>query len=337
MPFDHPEFDAHERVTFVTDGACGLRAINAIHRLRGGTSGGGVRFRSYASNRDAIADALRLSRAMTPKFVLAGLPLGGAKTVVIGDPATMKSRELLTALGRFVESLGGSYLCGPDVGTSSADMHVIAEATRHVAGRLEDTSSATATGVFNALRALNHFLFGTQSFEGRRVAVQGAGAVGAKLCEQLVGAGAHVLIADVDAAATQRIASSHSVEIVSPDGILTAAVDLVAPCALGGILSGESIPRLRARGVCGCANNQLATPIDANRLHDRGIVFVPDYVASAGGAITGVCEAGRITREQAAQKLAGIFDTTSKILEEARVRRVPTEVVAQDLARRWLA
>jgi len=338
--FEHPDFDAHERVVLVHDRSSGLRAIIAIHHTRGGMPAvGGVRFRPYASESHALTDALRLSRAMTYKNVLAELPAGGGKSVIIGDPSTDKTRELLRSFGRAVEALAGAYFCGPDVGTGAEDMDVIAEETRFVGattGQMGSTGPPTAAGTFRGLQALTRHSLGRGDLEGVRVAIQGTGSVGAELARMLAEAGASIVVGDVDTETARRVAEATGAEVVDPSEILFVAADLLAPCALGGVLSRETIPRLRVRGVCGAANNQLERAEDARRLHDRGIHLVPDFVASAGGVIAGMAAAGLYPKEEMASKLDGIFDRTLEILARADVENRPPDEVAVDLARERL-
>jgi len=280
MLFDHPEFDNHQGVYFLRDARVGLRAIIALHRVRpGGPAVGGIRFRPYGDEDAALTDVLRLSATMTLKAVGAGLPVGGGKTVVLGDPATQKTPPLLRALGQQIEALGGRYVGGPDVGTTSADMDIIREVTTRVGGGVVSmgaggSAAPTAEGVFNAVRALAMFLNGVPDLDGVHVAIQGVGAVGADLADRVASEGARVTIADVDPDAVRRVAETTGAMVVPADEILFTPADILAPCALDGILSGDTIPRLAVRGVCGAANNQLATESDAVRLHKRGIAFV---------------------------------------------------------------
>lgn len=336
MLFDHPDYDDHEQVTFVDDAETGLRAINAIHRGRGMTAGGGVRFRPYGSDTEALTDVLRLSKAMTYKMVLAGLPMGGAKSVIIGDPAQTKTPELLRAFGRFVASFDGRYTCGPDIGTNEDDMEVIAEVTDYVAGRASKSGSTappTALGVFHGIRATATAVFGSDDLIGRRVAVQGAGGVGTELTRLLTEAGAEVLISDVKAGAARATADQWGATMVDPAEILAADVDIVSPNAIGAVLDGESIPTIKAPAVCGAANNQLARPEHGDALAERSIVWAPDYVVSSGGAIAGTYDVGVISEAERDEKLAAIYHTTLAILIEARARGVSADVVANDMAR----
>lgn len=347
MLFDHPEFDAHERVLHVTDAPSGLKAIIAIHRGRGGMAAGGVRFRPYPSEADALTDVLRLSKAMSYKNVLADLPLGGAKSVILGDPAKDKTPDLLRAFGRVVESLGGAYMCGPDIGTTADDMDVIAEETGHVGATNRQMGSSgppTALGVFRGIRAVAEHVLGDPDLTGVHVAVQGAGAVGSDLAVHLAKAGARVTIADVrgDAALaakarTEAAGGGETVDTVPPEDILFLDADILSPCALGAVLSEETIPRLRVKGICGGANNQLATDADGERLRSRGIALVPDFVASAGGVIAGTAAAGLYPRAEMQGKLDGIRDRALTILRRADAEgRTPHEV-AREMAEELLA
>ncbi len=339
MVFDHPEFDSHQQVTFVRDERCGLTAIVAIHHVRGPSAGGGVRFRPYDSIHDALTDVLRLSRAMTYKMVLAGLPMGGAKSVIIGDPVADKTPELLTAFGRYVASLGGRYTAGPDVGTNAEDMEVLASVTDHVAGRASgagSTAPPTALGVFNGIRATAAAAFGGETLDGRLVAVQGAGGVGSNLVGHLVDAGAKVVVADVDRLAAEAVAERFGASVVGADEILTVEADILSPNAVGGILNPDTIPTIRASAICGGANNQLAGTSDGVALAERGILWAPDYVVSAGGAIAGNHEVGHITDAQRDAAIDAIFSTTLDVLTEALARQRPTDVVAGDRVRSLL-
>jgi len=336
MIFDHPEFDGHERVLHVRDRKAGLRAIIAIHRARGLTAVGGVRFRPYPDEAAAVTDVLRLSRAMTHKAVLAELPLGGAKSVILGEPRRDKSPELLRSFGRIVEGLGGAYFCGPDVGTTPEDMDVISTATRHVGATTTQMGSSappTALGVFHAIRALARHLFGRPELDGMHVAIQGAGGVGRALARHVVEAGGRATVADVDTRAVRALAADLPVEIVEPAEVLSLPADILAPCALGGVLDARSIPELRVRGICGGANNQLATEADGERIRERGITLVPDFVASAGGIIAGTAAAGLYPIDEMESKLAGIHDRTLTILDTAEAEGLTPHAVAVRTAR----
>jgi leucine dehydrogenase len=325
--FSSPHFDGHERVLHWADRASGLRAIVAIHRVRNGRAVGGCRVRDYATDEQALVDVLRLSRGMTYKTALAGLPYGGAKAVIIGRPTP----DGLRAFGRAVDSLGGTYVTAEDVGMSQADLAVVREATPWVLGADDVGGVAapfTALGVFHALRgALRHHDMG---LAGLTVAVQGAGAVGTSLCALLRDAGAELVVADVDAAAAAAIPGAR---VVDPDAIHAADADVFAPCALGAVLNARTIPQLRARIVAGAANNQLETPEDDARLRARGITYVPDFLAGAGGVTNGVSELDGYDRADVEARLERIADTAEEVLAEAARRGVPTGQAAEAIAR----
>ncbi|MFB9148933.1 Glu/Leu/Phe/Val family dehydrogenase [Roseovarius ramblicola] len=282
---------SHEEVYRVEDAGTGLRGFIALHSTRLGPAAGGLRMRVYESDDAALADVLNLSRGMSYKNAAAGLPLGGGKAVIMGDPAADKTPALLRAMGRAIDALGGRYWTAEDMGMSPEDMAEIARATRYVAGRDQgqhasgDPSPVTAGGVVAAMRAGAAKVWGIDDLAGRHVAVQGLGHVGWHLCRILHEAGARLSVADMDAARVATTAREFGAEAVEPDTILATEADIVAPCAIGGVLNADTIPEMRARMICGAANNQLATPQDADRLHARGILYLPDYVANGGGII----------------------------------------------------
>ncbi|UNX56647.1 NAD(P)-binding domain-containing protein (plasmid) [Georgenia sp. TF02-10] len=333
----------HEQVVVANDPASGLRAIVAIHSTALGPALGGTRFFPYASTADALADVLALSRGMTYKAAVAGLDLGGGKAVIVGDPAGLKSEALLRAYGRFVESLGGRYITACDVGTFSEDMDHIARETRHVTGRTEahggagDSSVLTAYGVFQGMLAAAEVAWGgdaSAALSGRTVGVAGVGKVGRHLVGHLAGAGAEVVVTDVNPAAVARVADEHpSVRVVGSTADLVAAeLDVYAPCALGGALDDEVVRTLSARVVCGAANNQLAHPGVEKLVEERGIVYAPDYVVNAGGLMQVADELEGFSFERARQRAAGIYDTTRAVLERARSEGVPTATAADRIA-----
>ena len=298
--FDHADFDHHEHVSYFSDPESGLRAIIAIHNTVLGPAGGGCRMWAYASDEEALRDALRLSRAMTYKIALAGLPGGGGKTVIMGDASRDKSEALLLSIGRAVERLAGRYIIAEDVGTTPADMEIIARETHYVVGRpgeSGDTSPATGYGVYLGLRTAVKRKLGVDSLEGIRVAVQGAGNVSTHLCHHLHEAGAELSIADTNETAVRELAGKYGARIVSPDLIYDEDSDVFSPCALGAVLNDETIPRLRCSVVAGGANNQLAEDRHGDELARRGILYAPDYVLNAGGIINAYREAIRLARE----------------------------------------
>ncbi|MEQ7872850.1 Glu/Leu/Phe/Val dehydrogenase dimerization domain-containing protein [Sphingomonas sp. ASV193] len=291
-PWGFPDFDAHEALHFVTDRATGLRAIIAVHSTHLGPAGGGTRFWHYADDADALTDALRLSRGMSYKNAMAGLPLGGGKAVILANADRSKDEALVAAFGRAVDSLGGQYVTAEDVGMSVADMMTIAGQTRFVAGLpVEggavggDPGPHTSLGVFLGIKAAVRRALGKDSLAGLHLAIQGAGSVAGGVARLAAAEGARLSIADVDAARVERLAAETGATIVPVDALLSTPADVVSPCALGAILTEESIAALDTPIVAGGANNQLATPEDGTRLMERGILYAPDYVINAGGII----------------------------------------------------
>ncbi|WP_069383671.1 Glu/Leu/Phe/Val family dehydrogenase [Halomonas caseinilytica] len=337
--FSHPEFDHHQRIVFGDDPTSGLRAIVAIHDTRLGPALGGLRIFPYASDDEALTDVLRLSRGMTYKSALADLPLGGGKAVIIADPRRDKTPELLRAMGRLVDSLNGDYITAEDSGSSEADMRVIAETTEHVGGlgregASGDPSPFTARGVFCAMRSAVRHGLDREDFDGLRVAIQGVGHVGAQLARQLHEAGAHLIMTDVDRDALGQLAASLDAEITAPVDIVKADVDVFAPCAMGAALSPSVVERLKARVVCGAANNQLTSPEIADMLQSRGILYTPDYVANAGGVIEIAWQRHQDYRREAVMShIAGIETTLDEIFARARRENHDPASVADTLAR----
>ncbi|MBB3909949.1 Glu/Leu/Phe/Val family dehydrogenase [Sphingomonas desiccabilis] len=320
-----PDFDDHEGVHLFSDRETGLQAVVAVHSTKLGPAAGGVRFWHYADSAAAITDALRLSRGMSYKNAMAGLPLGGGKGVVLADAARTKTPEMLQAFGRAVESLGGRYITAEDVGISEADMIAIATATRYVSGLPAegenvggDPGPYTAKGVYLGVRAAARRALGASDMKGVRVAVQGLGSVGGRLAEMLAADGAVLTVADVDAARAQRFAEAHGATVAAPDAVLTSEVDIVSPNALGAILDAATIDALRCKAVAGGANNQLAAPGDGARLHGRGILYAPDYVINAGGIINVALEyLGQGDRAEVDARLAQIPERLVEVWDEA--------------------
>lgn len=286
----------HEELYRVEDRESGLRGFIALHSTRLGPAAGGLRMRPYEGEDAAIADVLNLSRGMSYKNAAAGLPLGGGKAVIIGDPARDKTPALLRAMGRAIALLEGRYWTAEDMGMSPEDMAEIARETRFVAGLNRgshasgDPSPVTARGVFGAMRAGADLVFGSSDLTGRHVAVQGLGHVGWHLCLLLHDAGARLSVADMDPARVASTLKEFGASAVDPRAIHATAADILAPCAIGGVLNVHTIPKIRARMICGAANNQLATPEDADRLVARDILYLPDYVANGGGIINVAAE-----------------------------------------------
>ncbi len=335
----------HEQVTFCEDMQSGLHAIIAIYSTALGPALGGTRFYPYETEDDALADALNLARAMTYKNALAGLDLGGGKAVIIGDPDRDKSEALLRAYGRYVTSLGGRYITACDVGTCSEDMDLIARECPHVTGRTVrrggagDSSLLTAFGVFQGMRAAAEHAWGTTALRGRRVGVEGVGKVGHRLVEQLIEAEADVVICDVSEQAVERVRARHPGVTVAADRseLIREQVDIYAPCALGGPLDDDTVTALRARIVCGGANNQLAHVGIEKQLANRGILYAPDYLVNAGGVIQVADELEGFNLDRARSKASQIFGTTKKIFAIADDEGVPPSVAADRLAERRMS
>ena len=317
-----------------------------IHSTDRGPAGGGTRLRTYESAAEALADAMNLAGAMTLKMAAADMPFGGGKAVLaVPGPLDPGERHgLFERYGDLVDSLGGTYQTGPDVNTSVTDMDVIGERTPYVCcrstgrGGSGDPGPATATGVFHGLRASVRHVFGTDELHGRSVLVQGLGDVGGRLAEQLAGAGARVLVSDIDADRTAVAAQRLGAEVIPPEDAIGTECDVYAPCALGGTLNAASIPLLRCRIVAGCANNQLAEPDDANRLRAAGILYAPDFVINAGGVLH--AWGGELlgwSAETIAERHLAIGDTLTEIYERAEAEDVSTADAAERLARARVA
>jgi leucine dehydrogenase len=294
-PWSLPDFDAHEDVHFFTDEKCGLKAIISIHSTHLGPAAGGVRFWHYAKDEEALVDALRLSRGMSYKNAMAGLPLGGGKSVILADEASTKTPDMLHAFGKAVNGLGGRYVTAEDVGINVADMIEVARSTQFVAGLPNsagdvggDPGPHTSLGVFLGIKAAVKRALGRDDLNGLHIAMQGAGSVATGVALHACAEGAKLSIADVDEAKAQKLAAATNGTVVSPDEILALDADVVSPNALGAILTEASIAALKTPVIAGGANNQLATPEDGERLHQRGILYAPDYVINAGGIIN-VC------------------------------------------------
>jgi len=346
MPvFDHPDFDQHESLHFVQDPKSGLKAIIAIHSTALGPAAGGCRRWQYASDADALTDALRLSRGMTYKNAVAGLEFGGGKSVILAADNAPKSPELFYAFGSAVEDLGGKYITAEDVGCSVEDMRQVNEATGYVSGLPRsggnaggDPSPLTALGVFLGIEAAVESRLGADSLKGIRVAVQGVGHVGLHLCRLLHEAGAILTVSDVNRDNLKLTQDELPVTEIAPADLLYADVDVLAPCALGNILTSQTIPKLKASIVAGAANNQLATEEDGARLADRDILYAPDYVINAGGIINVAREYYRgSSEEEVRTEIGGIPERLKQIFEEAKTSEQPTNAIADKLARRIVA
>jgi valine dehydrogenase (NAD+) len=337
--------DGHEQVVFCRDDPSGLRAIIAIYSTTLGPGLGGTRFYPYATDDEALRDVLNLSRGMAYKAALAGLDLGGAKAVIIGDPRRDKSEALLRAYGRFVQSLGGRYLTACDVGTYSEDMDIVARECDFVTGRTiehggaGDSSVLTAFGVFQGMRAAAEVVWGEPTLNGRRVGIAGVGKVGRHLVDLLLDDGADVAVTDVYAPAVAGVIDAHrQVEVLSDATVLALSdIDVYAPCALGGAIDDLVAEQIKARVICGAANNQLAHPGLAAALETRGVLYAPDFCVNSGGLIQVADELEGFSFERAKAHATRIYDTTLAVLTAASERGVTPREAAEDMAEQRMA
>jgi leucine dehydrogenase len=310
----------------------GYHGIVVIHSTALGPAVGGTRFWNYASEEDALRDAQRLARGMTYKNALAGLPIGGGKSVILGDNRIKDREALFRAHGRLVESLQGTYITAQDVGTTTSDMRFVLQETRHVGGWGDDPSPITARGVFRAMQAAAKYRWGSDDLAGKTVALQGCGNVGYGLAERLHAAGVRLLVSDVDEDRVQRAAGQLGAIRVLPDEIYGVPADIFAPCGLGAILNDETIPQLRTEMVVGAANNQLLEPRHGEALRARGILYAPDYAANAGGIISFGMDCLKWDREFMLKTVDGIYDTLLNIFAIAEREGIATSVAADRLA-----
>ncbi len=336
----------HEQVVLRHDRNTGLRAVIAIHDTTLGPAVGGCRHWAYDSESSALIDVLKLSAGMTFKNALADVPFGGGKSVILGKPGERLSEAMLEQFGRWIEELGGRYVTAEDVGMRVADMRVVARRTRYVSGLGRngiggDPSPATALGVFIGMTAAAKYRLGVASLEGLRVAIQGLGNVGIKLCRQLHSAGARLVVSDIDASRVNRAVAEFGARAVPPDAIFGEKVDVFAPCALGGILSQTSVAQLQAKVVAGSANNQLADQDVAAMLAARDVLYAPDFVINAGGTISVAAEylhvEGYPDDAWVRDRIDAIPDRLMTIFSVARDHRQTTDQVAQTMAREVLA
>jgi len=329
--------DGYERVTSAVEGD--YRGFVAIHSTALGPAVGGTRFWSYPDEASAIKDLLRLARGMTYKNALAGLPLGGGKSIVLRPAGPIDREKLFRAHGRFVETFGGKYITAEDVGTSPDDMEFIRLETQHAAGlhgHSGDPSPVTARGVFRAVQAAAKYRWGSDDLNGRTVALQGCGHVGYYLAANLHQAGARLIVADVDEAKVDRVVKEFNAAAVTPDEIYASAADIFAPCALGGILNDETIPQFKVEIVAGGANNQLLEAQHGDELSQKGILYAPDYAANAGGIINGCRELLGWEASQSAAKVDAIYDTLLDIFRTAEAEGLATYQAADRLAEKRL-
>lgn len=325
----------HEKVLIGRDAASGYHGIIAIHSTALGPAVGGTRFWHYASEEEALTDALRLSHGMTYKNALAGLPLGGGKSIILSNNVTTNREEILRTHGRFVNTLNGRYITAEDVGTSPEDMEIVRSETSYVAGllgRSGDPSPFTARGVFRAIQASSKFLRDTDDLAGVTVAIQGCGHVGYNLAKLLHEAGAKLIVSDVNEKNKLRVVNDFGAEMVRPEEIFSVEADVFAPCALGGVINDQTIPKLKVRIVAGAANNQLLEARHGEMLRERNILYAPDYVANAGGILNGSTELLNWKPEDAQRKINEIYDTVLRIYESAKTQGLTTNKAADQLA-----
>ena len=330
----------HEQVSVYYDRSTGYRGIIAIHSTVLGPALGGTRFWNYQSDRDALVDALRLARGMTYKAAVAGLNLGGGKSVIIGDNRTTRREALFRAHGRHVESLKGRYITAEDVGTSTNDMEFIKAETNHVTGligRSGDPSPVTAYGVYRGIKACAKHHYGADSLAGKTVAIQGAGNVGYHLAGLLYKEGAKLIVTDIDAGRVQRVVQEFKATAVAADAIYGQQADIFAPCALGAIINDETIPQLKVEIVAGGANNVLAEERHGDELEAKGILYAPDYVINGGGLINVNAELHGWSLERAHNKAGEIYDTILRVFDIAREHRIPSYLAADRLAEQRIA
>ncbi|HEY6248617.1 MAG TPA: Glu/Leu/Phe/Val dehydrogenase [Candidatus Angelobacter sp.] len=326
----------YERVLFAEDKSVGYRGIIAVHSTARGPAGGGTRFWNYRNDAEALQDVLRLARGMTYKSALADLPLGGGKSVIIGDNKTKDRENIFRAHGRFINTLAGQYMTGEDVGTTPADMEYVQKETSYVAGlhgRSGDPSPQTAWGVLRAMQATAQQRWHSQDLSQKIVAIQGCGHVGYFLSQELHKVGARLIVADIDRDSVQRVVSDLGATAVAPEQIYSVKADIFAPCALGGIINDQTIPQLQVEIVCGAANNQLLEPRHGELLEQRGILYTPDYAANAGGIINGCCiEILGWDLPATLKKVDAIYDTILQIFQLAGREHIPSYQAADKLA-----
>lgn len=333
----------HEQVLFCHDQSTGLKAIIAIHDTTLGPALGGCRMWNYATEEEALADALRLSRGMTYKSALAGQNYGGGKAVIWGDPQTGKSEALFRAFGRFVATLAGRFYTGTDVGTTQADFAWARMEAPYFVGLSEsdggsgDTSIITAFGVWRGMKAVAQHLWGDPSLQGRRIALQGLGKVGYRVMEHLVQEGALLTVTDLHLDRAKAVAERFGVQVVPPEAILDVPCEIFSPNALGGVVSLGALERLSCQAIAGSANNQLAASEVGDALHARGILYAPDYVINAGGLIQVADELHGYNKERAFAKTAQIEGTLGAIFRTSQERQIPTSQAADHVAEERIA
>lgn len=328
--------DDFEQVIFCNDQETGLKAIIAIHDTTLGPALGGARMWNYSSEEEALVDVLRLAKGMTYKNAAAGLNLGGGKAVIIGDPKKDKSEALFRSFGRFVESLNGRYITAEDVGTREEDMDYVHMETEFVTGTSRkgagDPSPVTALGIYYGMKAAAKEAYGSDSLKDLTIAIQGVGQVAYNLCKHLHKEGAKLVVTDINDAAVNRAVNEFNATSVQPDDIYDVACDIFSPCALGGTINDETIKRLKAKVIAGSANNQLEREEHGHILHEKGIVYAPDYVINSGGVINVAEELTGYHKERALNKVKSIYSILEKVFTISREKNIPTSVAANEMA-----
>jgi len=342
--FNYMEKYDYEQLVFCQDENSGLKAIIAIHDTTLGPALGGTRMWTYDTEEEAIEDALRLARGMTYKNAAAGLNLGGGKTVIIGDPKKDKNPEMFRAFGRYIQSLNGRYITAEDVGTTEEDMDLIHMETDFVTGISAESqgssgnpSPVTGYGIYKGMKAAAKEVYGDESLEGKTVAVQGVGNVAYALCEHLHKEGAKLIVTDINKEAVNRAVEAFGAEAVDPDNIYGVDCDIYAPCALGATINDETIPQFKAKIIAGSANNQLKASKHGDIIHEKGILYAPDYVINAGGVINVADELNGYNQARAMKKVETIYDSLSKVFEIARRDQIPTHTAADRMAEERIA
>lgn len=335
----HPDYRGHEKVVFANDPDSGLKAIIAVHSTVLGPAAGGCRIWSYETEAEALSDALRLSRGMTYKNAIAGLDLGGGKSVIMLQNGQQKTRAMMLAFGKAVEELNGDYYTAEDVGSTTEDMAVVRTQTNYVAGLSEgkfasgNPSPVTARGVFEGIKLACATAFNVSRLDGLRFAVQGVGHVGWNLCEMLHASGAELIISDVNQERCRSAAERFSAEIGDPDQFHAVECDVYAPCALGGTLNTVSIPEIKARIVAGAANNQLARESDADQLFETGVLYMPDFLINAGGILNAAAEIKKIAdKGWVDEQIAVLVSTMQSVLEGSQAENRSPHHIAMGMA-----
>ena len=333
--FDLPDFDDHEQIVFCSDKDSGLKAIIAIHNTALGPAVGGCRLWNYANDEEALIDVLRLSKGMTYKNALAGLTMGGGKSVIIGDPEKIKSVPLFKAFGQALERLNGRYLSAEDVNITTHDIAIANSVTQFVTGtegKSGNPAPFTALGTFLGIKASVKHKLNKDNLSNVTVAVQGLGSVGYQLCNYLYNAGAKLIITDINQKSLDNAAQEFNAKVVDLNEIYDEDVDVYAPCALGATINDDTLKRLKAVIVAGCANNQLAEPRHDQALFDQGILYAPDYVINAGGIINVSFEENYDVKKST-QKVEEIYQTLLNIYQQSTEKNIPTGVIADNMAR----